>query len=97
VAAKILAGSGGSFCAIGTDGIDGNTAAAGAIVDGTSAARAAAAGFDVSDHLARFDSSPLLDAIGDTVVTGPTGTNVADLWIAKGPGTGTGSTAPVTV
>lgn len=63
----------------GTDGIDGNSPAAGAVVDGTTAAKARALGFPVADHLQRCDAYPLLDAVGATVATGPTGTNVRDL------------------
>lgn len=65
----------------GTDGIDGNSPAAGAIVDGTSVARAAALGMHAHDHLSRCDAHPLLDALQDCVTTGPTGTNVRDLRI----------------
>lgn len=63
----------------GTDGIDGNSSAAGGVVDGHTMARARAAGFDVHDHLARCDAFPVLHALGDTLVTGPTGTNVRDV------------------
>lgn len=63
----------------GTDGIDGNSPAAGAVADGTTVARAAAAGLDARDHLARYDAHALFAALGDAVVTGPTGTNVRDL------------------
>lgn len=63
----------------GTDGIDGNSPAAGAVVDGTTCARARALGRSVHDALQRFDAHPLLAALGDTVTTGPTGTNVRDL------------------
>ncbi len=70
----------------GTDGIDGNSPAAGAVVDGTTVARAAAIGLDVAAAIARCDAHPLLQALGDTVVTGPTGTNVRDVRvIACGP------------
>ena len=65
----------------GTDGIDGNSPAAGAVVDGSTAERAKQRGFDVGTALAEFDAYPLLDAIGDTIVTGPTGNNVRDLRI----------------
>lgn len=65
--------------AAGTDGTDGPTDAAGAIVDGTTAFRATAAGLSMSDHLDRNDSYPLLHAVGDLLKTGPTGTNVMDL------------------
>jgi glycerate 2-kinase len=63
----------------GTDGTDGPTDAAGAIVDGQSFARADAAGFSVAPTLANNDSYPLLDATGDLLRTGPTGTNVMDV------------------
>lgn len=63
----------------GTDGIDGNSPAAGALADGTTLARARALGLDVAAALRRCDAYPLLHALGDTVVTGPTGTNVRDL------------------
>jgi hydroxypyruvate reductase len=49
------------------------------MVDGETVARAAAAGVDARDHLARNDSTPLLRAAGDLLVTGPTGTNVCDV------------------
>jgi glycerate 2-kinase len=63
----------------GTDGIDGNSAAAGAVVDGHTMARARARGLDVHAALRRCDAHPLLAALGATVVTGPSGTNVRDL------------------
>lgn len=63
----------------GSDGIDGNTGAAGAIVDPTTVARALAFGFDPEQSLAGFDACPLFTAIGDSVVTGPTGHNLRDL------------------
>lgn len=63
----------------GTDGIDGNAPSAGGIVDGTTLARANASGLDVADHLARCDAHTLLEALDDTVLTGPTGTNVRDV------------------
>lgn len=65
----------------GTDGIDGNSAAAGAVVDGTTVARAQAAGFDVAQHLAQFNAFPLFDKLGDAISTGPTGNNLRDLRI----------------
>lgn len=64
---------------VGTDGTDGPTDAAGGIVDSTTVQRAEAAGFNVRDALQRHDAYPLLEAIGDLVVTGPTGTNVMDV------------------
>lgn len=65
----------------GTDGIDGNSAAAGAMVDGTTLDRAKARGLDASAALARFDAYPFFDALGDTIMTGPTGNNLRDLRI----------------
>lgn len=74
------------FAALGTDGIDGPTSAAGAIVDGMTAMRAEELGIDLPAALSDNDSHSALAALGETVVTGPSGTNVADLWIAaKGP------------
>ena len=63
----------------GSDGVDGNSAAAGAIVDTTTASRALAQGFSMDQALAHYDAYPLLHAIGDSVVTGPTGNNLRDL------------------
>jgi glycerate 2-kinase len=65
----------------GTDGIDGNSPAAGAVVDGTTIARARAAKLDPSAALQRFDSFPFFQSLGDAIMTGPTGTNVRDLRI----------------
>ncbi len=70
-----------ALASVGTDGIDGPTGAAGAIVDATTVARAQAMGLDASAALARHDSHPFFQALGDLVVTGPTGTNVGDLQI----------------
>ena len=67
--------------AAGTDGTDGPTDAAGAIVDGTSAARARAQGVDPIARLAENDSHPVLAGLGDLVVTGPTNTNLLDLYL----------------
>lgn len=61
-----------------TDGIDGSERNAGAIIDPTTLERARAAGLDPLDHLGRHDAFSLFEAIGDLVVTGPTGTNVND-------------------
>ncbi len=69
------------FLAAGTDGIDGPTPAAGAIVDGMTVPRGAAMGFDAAASLAGNDAYPFLNAAGDLLVTGPTGTNVGDLWL----------------
>ena len=63
----------------GSDGIDGNTRSAGAIADPTTTERAIAFGYDPTEALAAFNACPLLTALGDTVVTGPTGHNLRDL------------------
>ncbi|MBN1641468.1 MAG: glycerate kinase [Anaerolineae bacterium] len=62
-----------------TDGNDGPTDAAGAIVDGTTVARARELGLPAADHLARNDAYPFFDRLGDLIRTGPTNTNVNDL------------------
>ena len=69
------------FLAAGTDGIDGTTSAAGVIVDGGTVARAVAAGLDPHRALERNDSGGLFAHLGEQIVTGPTGTNVGDLWL----------------
>jgi glycerate 2-kinase len=69
------------FVAFGTDGIDGPTDAAGAYVDGSTARRMQEAGIDAADALARNDSHRALEAAGALIRTGPTGVNVADLWL----------------
>jgi len=63
----------------GSDGIDGNTQAAGAIADPTTVTRAHAFGFHLKSSLAAFDACPMFTALGDLVVTGPTGHNLRDL------------------
>ena len=65
--------------AAGSDGSDGNSPDAGAIVDGGTLARGRAAGVDLEAALAGCDAGPFLEASGDLVHTGPTGTNVGDL------------------
>ena len=65
----------------GSDGIDGNSPAAGAIVDPTTLARARTYHFDPDATVARFDACTLFTALGDTIVTGPTGNNLRDLRI----------------
>ncbi len=72
-----------TFLAGGTDGIDGPTDAAGGLVDGGTIDRGLAARFDPFAALADNDTYPFLAAAGDLVVTGPTGTNVADLWLLR--------------
>jgi glycerate 2-kinase len=64
--------------AAGSDGRDGGSRAAGAFADSESLDRARRAGLDFREALRTHDTEPLLDALGDLFVTGPTGTNVAD-------------------
>ena len=65
----------------GTDGIDGPTDAAGAVVDARTVERGLAKGLDAARALADNDSYHYFDATGELVRTGPTGTNVGDLQI----------------
>lgn len=69
------------FLSGGTDGRDGPTDAAGGIVDAGTLARARATGLDPVAALARNDSYQVLKAAGDLLVTGTTGTNVADIMV----------------
>jgi hydroxypyruvate reductase len=83
-AALDLAHYGGERLAVlsaGSDGIDGNSPAAGAIADPTTIARARSYSFDPEATLARFDSCTLFTSLGDSIVTGPTGNNLRDLRI----------------
>jgi glycerate 2-kinase len=65
----------------GTDGIDGNSPAAGAIADGETMPRARAAGLDPADFSRQSDAYHFFEPLGDAIVTGPTGMNVRDLRI----------------
>jgi hydroxypyruvate reductase/glycerate 2-kinase len=65
--------------AIDTDGTDGPTLAAGGLVDGGTAAAAKVRGIDLRSALRHHDVTRALEAVGDLVVTGATGTNVNDL------------------
>jgi hydroxypyruvate reductase len=65
--------------ALGTDGTDGPTDAAGAVVTGETVARARSLGLDPAAYLARNDAYHFFQALGDLILTGPTGTNVNDL------------------
>jgi hydroxypyruvate reductase len=65
--------------ALGTDGTDGPTDAAGAVATGETLARAGALGLNAASHLVENDAYPFFDALGDLIRTGPTGTNVNDL------------------
>ena len=69
------------LASIGTDGSDGPTDAAGAFVDGTTLDRARALGLDAARYLADNDSYTFFDRLGDLIRTGPTNTNVNDLYV----------------
>lgn len=79
-AAKIL-GEAITVLSAGTDGIDGNSPAAGAMVDGSTLERARTRGLDPAAHLAAFNAHPFFESLGDAIVTGPTGNNLRDLRI----------------
>lgn len=74
-----LAGGRIAVLSCGTDGIDGNSPAAGAVADSDLAKEAGARGIDATDFLARNDSHSFFKAFGGLVYTGPTGNNVRDV------------------
>jgi hydroxypyruvate reductase len=81
-AAEVLQGHDGVWLlAAGTDGTDGPTEDAGALVDGATGERAATEGMDLEQSLDLADAGSLLEATGDLITTGPTGTGVMDLMI----------------
>lgn len=82
-AARLIAGHDDVVMLVaGTDGTDGNTDDAGAIVDGDTVVRGTRAGRKVDESLASADAGAFLEATGDLLHTGPTGTNVGDVLIA---------------
>lgn len=74
-----IAGENITVLSAGTDGIDGNSPAAGAVVDGTTLDRATQVGLDPNRHLAEFNAFPLFSDLNDAVMIGPTGNNLRDL------------------
>ena len=76
-----IAGKQISVLSAGTDGIDGNSPAAGAVADGQTLERAHAAGLDPGEFFERSDSYSFFSALGDDITTGPTGNNLRDLRI----------------
>jgi len=76
-AAQMISGSDAWFAALATDGVDGRSDSAGAIVDGATLSR----GGDPTAALTSFNSAAYLETTGDLIEDGPTGTNVADLWL----------------
>lgn len=81
-AAKLQGLKGVIIASVGTDGTDGPTDAAGGIVDGNTAQILKEKGINIEDILNNNDSYHALDAVGNLIKTGPTGTNVNDLIIA---------------
>ena len=79
--AEKIAGENITVLSAGTDGVDGNSSAAGAIADGTTVERARNRDLDIGAALAHFDAFPFFDALGDTIEIGPTGNNLRDLRI----------------
>src|SRR5216684_5483755 len=86
--AERISGDDTTVLSAGTDGIDGNSPAAGAVVDGSTILRVGDRAGDRADGpeavrhaLSSFNAYPLLNALGDTVITGPTGNNLRDLRI----------------
>lgn len=74
-----IAGKGITVLSAGTDGIDGNSKAAGAVADSATLARASKQGLDPKKFYQCSDSFHFFDALGDTIITGPTGNNLRDL------------------
>jgi hydroxypyruvate reductase len=79
--ALVTPGANAVAASVGTDGVDGPTDAAGAVVDTTTLARARAAGLDAQRHLDDNDSYAFFDQLGDLIRTGPTSTNVGDIQV----------------
>jgi hydroxypyruvate reductase len=73
--------AGAALISVGSDGTDGPTDAAGGYVDGDTVRQLEERGLDIQDHLENNDSYHALKAIGNLIITGPTGTNVNDLTI----------------
>ncbi|MFZ3341246.1 MAG: DUF4147 domain-containing protein [Terriglobales bacterium] len=78
--AEKISGENITVLSAGTDGIDGNSPAAGAVVDGSTLTRAGGTR-PVHDALTGFDAYPLFARLGDAIATGPTGNNLRDLRI----------------
>jgi hydroxypyruvate reductase len=76
-----IAGKNITVLSAGTDGIDGNSPAAGSVADGGTATRARASGLDSTNFLKRSDAYTFFDRLGDAIATGPTGNNLRDLRI----------------
>jgi len=88
-----IAGKNIAVLSAGTDGIDGNSPAAGAVADGETLSRAHAVGLDARDAFQRSDAYTFFNRLDDAIVTGPTGNNLRDLRVLiAGPETESSST-----
>jgi len=76
-----IAGENITVLSAGTDGIDGNSPAAGAVADGSTVTRAQSSGLEALAALEKFNAYPFFSALGDAVETGPSGNNLRDLRI----------------
>jgi len=76
-----IAGEDITLLSAGTDGVDGNSPAAGAIVDGSTMKRAHGRGLGARTALEKFDAHPFFKTLDDTIEIGPTGNNLRDLRI----------------
>jgi len=81
VCATKIGGENITVLSAGTDGVDGNSPAAGALADGTTLSRALSSGLDAEKALEKFDAYPFFNALGDAIETGATGNNLRDLRI----------------
>jgi hydroxypyruvate reductase len=79
--ARNIAGRKIAVLSAGTDGMDGNSRAAGAVADGETLGRATALGMNANDYLQRSDAFSFFDKLEDAIVIGPTGNNLRDLRI----------------
>lgn len=84
-ASKLIGESDITVLSVGSDGVDGNSPAAGGLADGATVKRAGQGGQTVDEALATFNSYPLLLRLGDSIMTGPTGNNLRDLRILLAP------------
>src|SRR5271167_3126781 len=78
---KRIAGKKIAVLSAGTDGVDGNSPAAGAVADGETLERSRAIGLNARYMFRESDSYSYFARLGDTIVTGPTGNNLRDLRI----------------
>ena len=80
-AARVVDGSPIAAAFLDTDGSDGGTERAGAVIDGLTVARAGELGVDLRTAVLEHRAKQAFESLGDGVLTGPTGTNVNDLFV----------------